>query len=378
MKNPRLILEEVYQNAHVERNMLSVLSPAKREWIKVVVAGAESQKAVLTVLVTSLVKKIEIPSQDIRYHKVELPNGYSGRSFDTEYVTPFIREKFSRLAMKESGWLTRSLEQVHAFTLDFPGKIRNASVKNAFLHILNDIEENQASPEEYLLTLFELLIDYMESSKVIIEPILRDRKDSISIENIIEMLRDHFFHSYEVAGASRLPVLAIYSAYKLLMGYDRYIGKELCPLKSHTTSDTKSSGIGDIEVLDEQGNFFEGVEIKHGIPITPMLVQDAIDKFTNTAVSRYYLLTTAEPEMKDVDAIRALIYKLRTEHGCEIIVNGIIPSLKYYLRLLNDPVMFLDCYGGNLQADFDISTDVKRVHLQYWDELLASVSYRLS
>ena len=87
MKNPRLILEEVYQNAHVERNMLSMLSPTKREWVKVVVAGAESQKAVLTVLVTSLVKKIEMPSQDIRYHKVELPNGYSGRSFDTEYVT---------------------------------------------------------------------------------------------------------------------------------------------------------------------------------------------------------------------------------------------------------------------------------------------------
>ena len=267
MKSPRLILEEAYQNVHVERNMLSVLSPAKREWVRVVVAGAESQKAVLTVLVTSLVKKIEMPSQDIRFHKVELPNGYSGRSFDTEYVTLFIREKFSRLAMKESGWLTRSLEQVHAFTLDFPGKIRNTSVKNAFLHILNDIEENQASAEEYLSALFELLIDHTESSKIVIEPIVRDRRDSISIENIIEMLRDHFFHSYGVSGASRLPVLAIYSVYELLMGYDRYIGKALCPLKSHTTADTKSSGIGDIEVLDEQENFFEGVEIKHGIPI---------------------------------------------------------------------------------------------------------------
>ena len=179
-------------------------------------------------------------------------------------------------------------------------------MKNAFLHILNDIEENQASPEEYLLALFELLIDYTENSKIIIEPILRDSSDSISIENIIEMLLDHFFHSYGVSGASRLPVLAIYSAHELLMGYDRYIGKELCPLKSHTTSDTKSSGIGDIEVLDEQGNFFEGVEIKHGIPITPMLVQDAFDKFANTEVCRYYLLTTAEPEMEDVDAIRAI------------------------------------------------------------------------
>lgn len=376
MKNPRLILEEVYQNAHVECNVLSVLSPAKRKWVKVVVEGAESQKAVLTVLVTSLVKKIEMPSQDIRYHKVELPNGYSGRSFDTEHVTPFIREKFSRLAMKESGWLTRSLEQVHAFTLDFPGKIRNASVKNAFLHILNDIEENQASPEEYLLALFELLIGYMESSRVLFEATSGEGGDSISIENITEILKAHFFHSYGVSGASRLPVLAIYSAYQLLMGYDRYMNKKLCPLKSHTTSDIKSSGIGDIEVLDEQGNFFEGVEIKHNISITPMLIQDAFSKFANTAVCRYYLLTTAEPEVEDadIDAVRKLIYELRNHHGCEIIVNGIIPSLKYYLRLLNDLVMFLDCYGDNLQADFDVSTDIKSVHLQYWAGLLGSVS----
>ena len=378
MKNPRSILEEIYQSAYADRDVLSVLASTEQEWVKVIVAHAESQKAVLAALVTSLVKKIETPSQDIRYHQAKLSNGYSGRVFDSKHVTPFIREKFSRLAMKSgSGWLTRSLEQTHPYMLDYPGEINSTLMKDAFLQILNDVEENQASPEEYLLALFAHLIDYMENSKVRFVPISEEGRNSISIETIIAILKTHFFHLYRVGGASRLPVLAIYSAHELLMGYDRYIGKELCPLKSHTTSDTKSSGIGDIEVLDEQGNFFEGVEIKHGIPITPMLVQDAFDKFANTEVCRYYLLTTAEPEMEDVDAIRALIYKLCSEHGCEIIVNGIIPSLKYYLRLLNDPVMFLDCYGGNLQADFDISTDVKRIHLQYWDELLASVSYLL-
>ena len=375
MKNPRSILEEIYQSADVDRDVLSVLSPTKQEWVKTVVAHAESQKAVLAVLVTSLVKKIETPSQDIRYHKAELPNGYSGRSFDTKYVTPFIREKFSRLAMMSgSGWLTRSLYQAHPYTLEYPGRIHNVAVRNAFLQVLGDVEENQASPQEYLLAIFAHLIDYIENSRVIFDPISGEGRDSISIENITEILKIHFFHSYGVSGASRLPVLAIYSAYQLLMGCDRYMGKELCPLKSHTTSDTKSSGIGDIEVLDEQGNFFEGVEIKHDIPITQALVQDAFNKFANTPVCRYYLLTTAEPEMEDVDATKELICKLRSQHGCEIIVNGIIPSLKYYLRLLNNPVMFLDCYGCNLQVDFDISTDIKSIHLQYWDELLAFVS----
>lgn len=377
MKNPRSILEEIYQSAYADRDVLSVLASTEQEWVKVIVAHAESQKAVLAAFVTSLVKKIERPSQDIRYHQAKLSNGYSGRVFDSKHVTPFIREKFSRLAMKSgSGWLTRSLEQTHPYTLDYPGEINSTLMKDAFLQILNDVEENQASPEEYLLALFAHLIDYMENSKVRFVPISEEGRNSISIETIIAILKTHFFHPYRVGGASRLPVLAIYSAYELLMGYNRYIGKELCPLKRHTTSDTKSSGIGDIEVLDEQGEFFEGVEIKHDRPITQAFIQAAFDKFAKTAVRRYYLLTTAEPEVEDedIDAVRRLTYELRSHHGREIIVNGIIPSLKYYLRLLNDPVMFLDCYGGNLQADFDASTDIKRVHLQYWNELLASVS----
>jgi DNA (cytosine-5)-methyltransferase 1 len=377
MKDPRSILEEIYQSAYVSRDTLSVFSSTEQEWVKVVVEQAESQKAVLAVLITSLVKKIETPSQDIRYHKAELSNGYSGRSFDTKYVTPFIREKFLKLAMTSgSGWLTRSLEQAHPYTLDYPGRIQNVAVRHAFLQILHDVEENQASPQEYLLTIFMRLIDYIENSRAIFDSISGEGGDSISIENITEILKAHFFRSYGVWGASRLPVLAIYSAYQLLMGYNRYIDKKLCPLKSHTTSDIKSSGIGDIEVLDEQGNFFEGVEIKHNISITPMLIQDAFGKFVNTAVCRYYLLTTAEPEVEDadIDAVRKLTYEFRSHHGCEVIVNGIIPSLKYYLRLLNDPVMFLDCYRDNLQADFNVSTDIKSAHLQYWDELLASVS----
>lgn len=35
-------------------------------------------------------------------------------------------------AMKESGWLTRSLEQNNPYELDFPGKIQNKNVKAAF------------------------------------------------------------------------------------------------------------------------------------------------------------------------------------------------------------------------------------------------------
>ena len=142
MNNVRSILEDAYQLAESGNNTQAELSEPQQKWVETIVEKAESQKAVLTVLITSLAKKIETPTQDIRYHKKELPNGYSGRSFDTSYVTPFIAEKFQRFAMKSgSGWLTRSLEQAHPYTLTYPGRILDKAVREAFLQILNDIEE---------------------------------------------------------------------------------------------------------------------------------------------------------------------------------------------------------------------------------------------
>ena len=379
MNKVRSILEEAYQLAESKDNTHSELSATQENWIKIIVEKVESQKGVLAVLITSLTKKIETPTQDVRYHKKGLSNGYSGRVFDTQYITPFIREKFQRFAMQGgSGWLTRSLEQAHPYTLEYPGRILDKAVKESFLRILHDIEENQADPKKYLRAIFISLINFMARSQdnlSLFEETNGDstqpsQSDTITIENIVNLLEYHFSYNYRVSGASRLPVLAVFSAYEVLMSIERYEGKMLSPLKSHTTSDTKSGGIGDIEVLDENEDFFEAVEIKHNIPISPDLVQGAYQKFAETSACRYYLLTTAEPNVDDPKTVDQLVRKIHRQHGCEVIVNGIIPSLKYYLRLLSNPKLFLDCYWKNLRLDFNQNTDIKEVHLRYWKELL--------
>ena len=382
MNKVRSILEEAYKFAESRGNTDSGLSETQKNWISIITEKAESQKAVLAVLITSLTKKIETPTQDIRYHKKELQNGYSGRGFDTRHVTPFIRDKFQRFAMKGgSGWLTRSLEQAHPYTLEYPGKILDKAMKEAFLQILNDVEENRADPKKYLQAMFFSLINSIAKSQVnlsLFEETNEDstetqESDTITIDNIVNLLKYHFSYNYRVAGASRLPVLAVYSVYEMLMALERYKGKTLPPLKSHTTSDIKSGGIGDIEVLDENGEFFEGVEIKHNIPISPNLVQDAYQKFAETPVRRYYLLTTAEPNVDDVETVDRLVQQIHRQHGREVIVNGILPSLKYYLRLLSNPKLFLDRYSKNLKLDYSQSTDIKETHLHYWNELLNSL-----
>ena len=136
-----------------------------------------------------------------------------------------MKKKFRRFAMAESGWLTRTLEHPVPYTLEYPGEIDNATLKEAFLQILNDIEENKADPKKYLRSIFSALITLMEGSQINFDFLKEaEHTETVTIGTIVDLLRRHFSHDYGVAGASRLPVVAVYSAYEMLMEIQRYDG----------------------------------------------------------------------------------------------------------------------------------------------------------
>lgn len=344
-------------------------------WLSNIVSNVESFKAIVTVLTTCLVKKIENPKQDIRYHKNELKGGYSGRTFDTKFITPFFKKYFSRFAMKESGWLTRSIEQPHPFNLKFHGKIRDKEVKKSFLQILNDVEENKADPKNYLLALFILLLHEIKQSIVLLsKKKINLQKKLLTITLIIESLKEHFFTKYRNAGASRLPVIAIYSIYEILLkDMARYKGKRLLPIKSHVASDIKAKEIGDVEIIDiKRKSVFEGIEIKHNIPIDFLIVRDIYEKIRNVPIKRYYVLTTAKPNIKrgEEQKVVRIVADIRKNHGCEIVVNGLIPSLKYYLRLIDNFDEFVESYSKNIKKEISVSTVIKLEQLEKWNEIM--------
>ena len=51
-------------------------------------------------------------------------------------------------------------------------------------------------------------------------------------------------------------------------------------------------------------------------------------------------------------------------------MNGLIPSLKYYLRLLKDPSKFIDNYTRNLQKEFSKTTEIKEIHIKTWEKII--------
>ncbi len=195
------------------------------------------------------------------------------------------------------------------------------------------------------------------------------RPYALTCDGLTELLNNHFHSKYMEEGASRLPTLALYAVYQCLVNETkRFEGKQLQIIESHTSADARSGRIGDIDVVDENGRPFEAVEVKYGIPISLQLVKDAFQKFVTTQVSRYYLLSTVDVNAAEQELIQQEIDRIRNVHGCQVIVNGIFESLKYYLRLLSSTSEFIHNYVTLLEND----TALKFEHKKRWNELIAN------
>jgi len=323
---------------------------------------SESSKGVLTVVLTSLVYKILNKNQDIRYHQANMDNGYSGRRFDTLNITPFLKQN-NFPAMAESGWLTRSLEQNLPYDMQYPGKITPASLKDAFLDIIDTIQKDLEN-EDIMNYIFQFLILKRNASIIQLA-----RPTNLSIKDVIVKLEKHFSANYSSSGVARLPVLSIQAIYNCLVNeFERYKNKTLLPLEEHTSADTRSGRIGDIEIANSKASPFEALEIKYGIEITKQMVSDVYSKFNSTQVDRYYILSTAGIKTAEKDEIINEIQRIKNIHGCQVIVNGVLQTLEYYLRLLTNTKDYINYYVELLEKD----SSIKFEHKEKWNVIVNS------
>jgi DNA (cytosine-5)-methyltransferase 1 len=364
---PEELLEKAYsesmKSVGSDNFIKSDLNTSISEYLDETLERSESAKGVLTVILTSLVYKMLYPAQDIRNHQNSIPNGYSGRTFDSKYITPFLKEtKFP--AMAESGWLTRSLEQKVPYDKKYSGAIKPESLKTAFIETIDFIQKGEKL-EKVLSYLFQGLIIKRNSQQIDLAKPL-----NLPIAVIIDLLTKHFNAKYTSEGVSRLPVLALYAVYQCLTSeMKRFEGKTLLDIESHTSADIRSGRIGDIDVVDERNREFEAVEVKYGIPITTQLVKDAFEKFKTTQVNRYYLLSTANIEPTQKEKIAQEVDRIKNIHGCHVIVNGVIHSLRYYLRLLSDTSEFIEKYVNLIKND----TALKFEHKEKWNQIISEM-----
>lgn len=325
-----------------------------------------SQKAQtgFTNIVTCLAIKAAMPNVDMRYHQVQIqkdtdrPAGFNFRGVSEKLIYPWLSENTFEGA--KSGWQTRTFERPKPYMMSYDENI--GAIKNSFLTTFDEIEENEESAENALAYIFHLQLILRESKKIVMShPRTKD------IQLIVKLFREHFFHEYKASsGASRLPVLALYAIYTaLIQQLDRYKGMELKLLEEHSAADSQTGAVGDIEIINtETGAVFEAIEVKHNIALNERIIGDVAKKIMSKTVDRYYILTThanCEPD----DNLYKKIVSVKEMYNCQLIANGVIPSLKYYLRLLSDPSKVFPKYVELLESD----KTIKHEHREVWNKL---------
>lgn len=372
--NEREILERALSEANkliLSGKIKNVSSNIKKD-IDLLIEKIGSNKSIVSALVTSLLKKIIEPKQDIRLHRTDFEDGYSARSLDTKITSPFFKEHFPKYANKESSFLTLATREKIKWDKEngINLKIRNKKLKESFLNVFEQVEKYNQKPETYLNYLFAKLIELSKEDELIFQIAKKDSKEisAINIQIVLEMLQKHFATKL----SSRLPVVAIYSIYEILLPkFERFNGKKLLPLQVHTSSDKHS--FGDIEIYDEENKPFEIIEIKHNIPIDKYLIFDILKKIENIKIDRYYILTTYKngfADEKTENEVSEYILEIRKQKDFDIIANGILTTLKYYLRFVDNYNSFIEIYTKNLIIDAENSTEVKTFHIEKWSEIL--------
>jgi len=367
-------LEKFYQQAieSVRNQSCTEFGEEIRNSVDIFLQKIETDKSLIQVIITTLLKKIIKPEQDIRLHMAKFINGYSARVLDTKVTTPFFKSKFPKYANKETAFLTKATraEIIWNFEEGVKLPLRSKSLVIPFLELIDKIEHQTINIENLLVYILAQLQLISQSQEIVFTETLEvvNSVNIININTVMKMVETHF----EEPLSSRLPVIVIFDIYKqLFKTVRRFANKLLIPLNVHTSAD--KHGYGDIEIRDKYNNPFEILEIKHNIPIDRNMILDIVKKSANTTIERYYILTTYKDcflNQDEEEYINELILKIKRERGLEIIANGIVNTLKYYLRFIEDYQEFINTYTEELVTDARNSTEVKDAHIQAWKMIL--------
>lgn len=302
---------------------------------------AESSKGVFTVVVTSLVVKVLNPSQDTRLHQSSMPGGYSGRSVDTQAITPTLKAN-DFPSMAESGWLTRSLEQAVPYGKGYPGAIQPAALKKSFLHLLDRMNDGPLDPSVALKYLLNRVNDIHRSPRL--ASFESNLTEGTSPSTAMEILNSHWQFDYEdPRGTARLPVLAVFACLTRFLEVNQLEQADsLAPLENHNSPDVRSEALGDIEVIDSSGKKSQAIEVKFQKKIRATDVRDMARKARGKGLVKYIALTDGgfESNQELDEAVRSF----EESTGAHLILQDTISFLETLL-LFSYPIEdFLELY----------------------------------
>lgn len=326
---------------------------------------AEVASTAFTNVITGLSIKLAFNELDVRYHQTQIQEQsalkrtwFNHRNLSETVIYPWLSDK--NFCGAKSGWQTRTFERPKPFIRGYEENISH--VKKPFLEIY------EATNEQPIETI-KIFLEYLIYQQIV----LRESKtidlatpNIDEITTIVDHFKQHIMYRYSGRGASRLPVLAIYATLQLVSKeISRYRELKLKDLEEHSAADSQTGSAGDIEFEDKESKIVEALEIKHKIVVTKELIQDVGKKISPFQLDRYYILTTSE-NCKPSDEQALQLQTLKQKIGCQIIVNGVFPTIQYYLRLVQEPQELYKKYTSLLAIDSSVTHE----HREVWNDII--------
>ncbi len=194
-----------------------------------------------------------VPEQSIRLHKGSTRNGsfswkegISMRTIDSNYVTPFLREKGLLNINKYGIMMTRSLAENYPYSQLYKAEMRGPFDK--WIKVVDILEGNTVSPVAILAYIMSLLINKSEKFEELAENAiskLNQYRDH-SFAQIEALLIDFFTTTQYSARAFEVVIHSFMQAYKqnYLTDYD------VVPMSQMRSANKKHGNVGDIELKD--------------------------------------------------------------------------------------------------------------------------------
>lgn len=318
-------------------------------------------------LLTLSLYKCWNPDQDIRFNKAEHEGGFSARVVDSAVTVPMLRRE-SLPRSVESHWLTQTFSFADPWTRAVTLKTTPKECGPLLIDSVNLLEElprseQRRAAEIVARIILARLIQSRNNSRVTLT-----RPKGLTVGEVKSLLSGLVQSKFKT-GAPRIPQLIIYAMYESIFheGFKRYRDCELEPLGRMKAADRKAGTVGDI-VVSRDSRPMEAVETKFDVPITASIVAEAMEKVKSLSVERYLILSTSGVDPLERKGIDERVSAFKSSNGCEVIVNGVLETVSYYLRLLPNTNVYVEAFADLLETDPELDYE----HRVAWNELCAT------
>lgn len=294
-------LEKMYQKCISGTLVISSLDSYFKDLLKELVNGVTSDagRALVGLAFLQITIKSIVPEQSIRLHKgsnrkgsFSWTEGISMRTIDSNYNTPFLRDKELLKLNKDGVMMTRSLAENYPYSKLYKAEMRGAF--DTWIKIVDTIESNNIDCKDALVYMISLLINKSKKFDELVDNALQkvNTHKDYSFATVENLLIKFYTDTKYSARAFEVVIHSFMQAYC----ENKYTDLELVAISQMRSANKKHGNVGDIELkdgnriveawdakygknylYDELGELQDKLESNPGVTLAGFIVNDSLD-----------------------------------------------------------------------------------------------------